>query len=227
MRKRSVLLLSAFAATLSFHSLAQEPAADAKGEAKGEAKKPADAKPAPPKPATAPAPAPAAAPAPVEAAPLPAADAPPPAAQGTEQPELAPEAGTLPQAQPGLTPLPVWPEPSEDAAALKRQGAERPGNKPKPGSAVFAEDWWTHTRPILEWHGSFRARGELFYKFHLGRNDPASSALFPRPADHYYTPRLNSNLLVPAGSQSCTSTPTGTSRCDDNTNAGANLRFRL
>jgi len=126
-----------------------------------------------------------------------------------------------------LTPLPVWPEPSEDAAALKRQGAERPGSKPSSGTAVFAEDWWTHTRPILEWHGSFRARGELFYKFHLGRNEVPSAMLFPRPADHYYEPRVGLNVQPPYGSQSCTSGATGTARCDDNTNAGANLRFRL
>jgi uncharacterized protein (TIGR04551 family) len=233
MRKRSVLLLSAFSASALFHSLPSlaQPAP--------EAKKPApEAKPAEPKPAAAPAPAPAAAPAPPAAPP---ADAPPPAAEGTEEPDAAPEpAGSLPQAQPGLNPLPVWPEPSEDAAALKRQGAERPGAaKPNGGNAVFAEDWWTHTRPVLEWHGSFRARGELFYKFHLGRNDPAATALFPRPADHQYTAIVGSTeqtankpgafLCTPSETGSGTSTAfkDATHGCDDNTNAGANLRFRL
>jgi uncharacterized protein (TIGR04551 family) len=255
MRKRSVLRLSAFAATLSFHALAQQPAAEAKKPA-------ADAKPVEPKPApppaaapapAAPAPAPAApapaapapaapapaAPAPATPAPAPAGDAPAPApaADGSEEPEVAAEPGTLPQAQPGLSPLPVWPEPSEDAAALKRQGAERPGSKPSPGTAVFAEDWWTHTRPILEWHGSFRARGELFYKFHLGRNDPPASALFPRPADHYYQPQVGLSTAAPYGAALCTPSEVGNGssdafkdanqRCNDNTNAGANLRFRL
>lgn len=133
-----------------------------------------------------------------------------------------------------MNPLPVWPEPAEDAAALKRQGAERPGAaKPAGGNAVFAEDWWTHTRPILEWHGSFRARGELFYKFHLGRNDPRASALFPRPADHYYTPVAGVSGATPVGNNRlCTDSDMGGSSsrlrsCDDNTNAGANLRFRL
>jgi uncharacterized protein (TIGR04551 family) len=234
MRKRSVLLLSAFAASFSFHGIAQAqaqaPAADAKKPA-------AEPKPAEPKPATAPA-APAA-PAPSPAAPAAGEPAPapelPPAAAGTEEPEAEPEpAGSLPQAQPGLAPLPVWPEPSEDAAALKRQGAERPGAKPSAGDAVFAEDWWTHTRPILEWHGSFRARGELFYKFHLGRVDAPQDALFPRPADHYYD--VNGQDRSNVGAALCTPSETGGGSsafkdanrgCNDNTNAGANLRFRL
>jgi uncharacterized protein (TIGR04551 family) len=130
----------------------------------------------------------------------------------------------LPQAQPGLAPLPIWPEPSEDAAALKRQGTERPKAKPAAGDAVFAEDWWTHTRPILEWHGSLRARGELFYKLHLGRRDDVSTALFPRPADHFYIQNANGRELGETGARLCGS---GTSNCDDNTNAGANMRFRL
>lgn len=147
-------------------------------------------------------------------------------------------AGALPQAQPGLQPLPVWPEPSEDAAALKRQGAERPGAaKQSSSSPVFAEDWWTHTRAILEWHGSFRARGELFYKFHLGRRDLPSVALFPRPYDHYYTPLNRVDVGEVRGARLCTPDEAGTGSedgfadadqgCDDNTNAGANLRFRL
>jgi uncharacterized protein (TIGR04551 family) len=234
MRKRSVLLVSAFSATVCFyslHSLAQ-PAP--------EVKKPApEAKPAEPKPATAPA----AAPAPVAPVPAPPAaapgeaPAPAPAAEGSEEPDAAGEpAGSLPQAQPGLNPLPVWPEPSDDAAALKRQGAERPGTaKPSGSNAVFAEDWWTHTRPILEWHGSFRARGELFYKFHLGRLDAPESALFPRPADHYYTftgqKSGSSGVLLctpdEVGSGTSTAFKDANRNCDDNTNAGANLRFRL
>jgi uncharacterized protein (TIGR04551 family) len=140
----------------------------------------------------------------------------------------------LPQAQPGLSPLPAWPEPAEDGAALKRQGAERPSApKPAAGTAVFAEDWWTHTRPILEWHGSFRARGELFYKFHLGRHDAPLDALFPRPVTHGYRSIGDS----PYGPSLCTPDEVGSGEessfdkanrsCDDNTNAGANLRFRL
>jgi len=234
MRKRSVLLLSAFSATLSFHALAQTTPEPKKPAA--EAKKPADTKPADAKPVE---PKPAAPAAPAGAADAPAA-APAPAADSTEEPEAAPEpAGALPQAQPGLAPLPVWPEPAEDTAALKRQGAERPGaTKPGAGNAVFAEDWWTHTRPILEWHGSFRARGELFYKFGLGRHDVPSASLFPRPADQYYSvtnPRAV-GTTGNFGSHSCTPSDVGSGTsnafkdqgaCEDNTNAGANMRFRL
>lgn len=237
MRKRSALLVSAFSASLSFAAFAQ-PAPDAKkpAPAAAEAKKPAPPAPAEPKPATVPAAAPApAAPAPAAAEPAPT-EAPAPAAEATEAPDAAPEpAGALP-AQPGLQPLPVWPEPSDDAAALKRQGAERPGATKRGSSdAVFAEDWWTHTRPILEWHGQLRARGELFYKFHLGRKDDPSGALFPRPADHYYSPVSPSNQAV--GSNLCTPKDNGSgsadgygdanSYCTDNTIAGANMRFRL
>jgi uncharacterized protein (TIGR04551 family) len=262
MRKRSALLLSAFSASLSFHSLAQPappPAEPKKPAATPDAKKPAtEAKPAEPKPPVAPAPAgaaPAAPPATAPAAPTPAPapggapapgvapaappaaePAPAPAVEGTEAPDAEAEpAGSLP-AQPGLTPLPVWPEPAADSAALKRQGAERPGAKPQSGSAVFAEDWWTHARPIIEWHGQFRARGELFYKFHLGRINSPGTSLFPRPIDHYYVPH-DANDTLGIGPQLCTPDERGigaesgfesaTLGCDDNTNAGANLRFRL
>lgn len=217
MRKRSVLLLSAFGTSLSFHSLAQ-PAPEEKGQLP-------DATPVEPRPAPTPATAPAATP---PEAPAPAGDA--GARDGS--------AGALPQAQPGLSPLPVWPEPSEDAAALKRQGTERPGpSKAKPNSAVFSEDWWTHSRPILEWHGSFRARGELFYKFHLGRVDFPSLAVFPRPADNAYVPRTGATEGARLGADLCTPSENGSGSssafkdakqgCSDNTNAGANLRFRL
>jgi uncharacterized protein (TIGR04551 family) len=227
MRKRSVLLLSALASTFSLNAWAQAPAADGKKPAAEP--KPAEQKPAPQPGAAQPAPpaaAPPAPPAPAPPAPVtPTAPDPLPAVEATEEPSVGQEpADAMPQAQPGLTPLPIWPEPSEDAAALKRQGTERPKSKPAAGDAVFAEDWWTHTRPVLEWHGSLRARGELFYKFHLGRRDPLGSELFPRPADHYYTPQSNGQDRTAVGAQLCGS---GTSNCDDNTNAGANMRFRL
>jgi len=226
MRKRSVLLVSAFSATALFHALPSlaQPAPEAK-------RPPPEAKPIEPKPAVAPtpAPAPAAAPAATPAA------APAPAADDTDEPVATAEpAGSLPATppQPGLSALPVWPEPAEDAAALKRQGTERPGAAKPNANTVFAEDWWSHTRPILEWHGSFRARGELFYKFHLGRLDPQTTTLFPRPADHYYTPVVGNTPkgeLANAGNNKCdvAGYKAGAGPCDDNTNAGANLRFRL
>lgn len=227
MRKRSVLLLSAFAATLSVHGFAQEPAAAPKKPAAEP--KPAEAKP--------PAPAAPAVPAALPEAEPTTAEPDEPADESAEEPSAAPEPSALPQTQPGFTPLPVWPEPSEDTAALKRQGAQRPTSKPNAGGAVFAEDWWTHTRPILEWHGSFRARGELFYKFHLGRSDERDQSLFPRPTDHYYTPRAGLADVQAVGPQLCTpgevdsgssdAFRNATQGCKDNTNAGANLRFRL
>src|SRR4051794_24791762 len=101
-----------------------------------------------------------------EAAPRGAADAPQPNAPAAAE---APEAETeedapaaAPAPAPGtptgsFTPLPAWPEPGNDAAELKRQNSERPTDAAgKRGeSAVFAEDWWAHARPVLELHGNF------------------------------------------------------------------------
>src|SRR4029079_11884531 len=87
--------------------------------------------------------------------------------------------------------MPLWPEPSSDAQDLERQGDGRP--KPKTMEEVtekdhvYAEDWWSHARPVLELHGYFRVRAQLEHKFGLGRIDPRNSAMWPRPADDAYT----------------------------------------
>ena len=54
--------------------------------------------------------------------------------------------------------------PAGDQAKLLKQGSERPTNDGTIGarpSEVYSEDWWAHTRPIIELHGYFRTRGEL------------------------------------------------------------------
>jgi uncharacterized protein (TIGR04551 family) len=146
---------------------------------------------------------------------------------------LAPAPGT-PSA--GFNPLPAWPEPSSDAAELRRQNAERPRDAAdKAGEhEVFAEDWWAHARPILELHGNFRVRAELFYQFSLGRRDTPGNALWPQPADNYFTSTAN---VASTGQSVCTQdeTNSGTDTtpmnakygCKSGTQAGANLRFRL
>jgi uncharacterized protein (TIGR04551 family) len=113
-------------------------------------------------------------------------------------------------------------------------GRERPAAARKNDDTdVFAEDWWSHARPILELHGNFRVRAEMFYRFSLGRIDNPSDALWPRPPDNPYTDltgnsRYGANLCTfeESGRGSSTDTQDLTG-CKNNTQAGANLRFRL
>jgi uncharacterized protein (TIGR04551 family) len=107
---------------------------------------------------------------------------------------------------------------------------------------VFSEDWWGNARPVIQLHGYFRTRGELYHNFSLGRssssilNPPNQSAalqrgtaaggdqqfLFPLPIDNSYTAVNGSNgkTVAVCGSN-------GTSNCFDKTETSANLRLRL
>jgi uncharacterized protein (TIGR04551 family) len=87
---------------------------------------------------------------------------------------------------------------------------------------VFAEDWWTHARPVLELHGYFRVRAELFHGFALGRIDSPENALWPQPADNSYVDQLPG---TPHVVRACD--PASTALCDDKTQSGADMRFRL
>lgn len=194
-------------------SLAQTPAAPPK-PARPEATPPAEATPPP-------------TPAPADVAP--AAAEPPPA-------ELPPAATPAPPpaARPSLTPLPAFPEPSNDTGTLKGMGGERPAAARKTDDTdVFAEDWWSHARPILELHGNFRVRAEMFYRFSLGRVDDPSKSIWPRPPDNPYTDytgqgRYAINLCTYEESGRGSSTDTqNLTGCKNNTQAGANIRFRL
>jgi uncharacterized protein (TIGR04551 family) len=199
----------------------------------------AQPKPAPAAPEAAPPAAAEPAPAPAKASPAPAASerAPAgvvaaPAADDATPAPVAPAPGTP---SGSFAPLPSWPEPGNDAAELRRQNAERPSEAPKSGEhEVFAEDWWTHARPLLEMHGNFRVRAEMFYQFALGRKDaPASAALWPQPPGNSF----NANTGGPQGPNLCTQDETGngsstsgtqaTYSCKSGTQAGANLRLRL
>src|SRR5450432_2060220 len=203
-------------------------APDAAPKATPEAPKPTDAakpKPSDAKPSDAP-------------SPVPAPDS---ATTPDTAGETTPEALPLPAAPApgtpsgGFNPLPAWPEPGTDAAELKRQNSERPREAGgKSGEhEVFAEDWWTHARPLLELHGNFRVRAELFYQFSLGRRDAPANALWPQPADNYFVDTGS----ITHGASTCTedeantgtdTTPTNANQhCKSGTQAGANLRFRL
>src|SRR6185436_19087397 len=120
---------------------------------------------------------------------------PPPAAQPDDEegdegdappaprPQPTPPPGTT-RAAPGLAPGTLWPEPAEDAQKLQpgKPQAGASGAAPAEGQ-VWAEDWWSHARPIFEIHGYYRLRAELFHNFSLGRIDAPHEALWPMPAD--------------------------------------------
>ncbi|HZF48062.1 MAG TPA: TIGR04551 family protein [Polyangiaceae bacterium] len=120
----------------------------------------------------------------------------------------------------------VAPDPDRDAKALEKQGNERPTatkDPAAPTSEVFAEDWWSHARPTFEFHGYYRLRAELFHTFDLGRRDAPENQLWPHPIDDYY------NVLGggPQGPDLCGNSPLGREPCEEHTQAGANMRFRL
>jgi uncharacterized protein (TIGR04551 family) len=97
----------------------------------------------------------------------------------------------------------------------------------KPGD-VFAEDWWKFGRPILELHGYFRTRAEMLHNFALGRQDRPEMALWAQPADStyadWYNGQTNPHYLSLCGDDA--NTPAA-KNCENKTQAGANLRFRL
>ena len=84
-------------------------------------------------------------------------------------------------------------DPSTDQQKLVQQGRERPtadGSVGARPSEVYSEDWWAHTRPIVEVHGYFRTRGELFHNFALGRHpglDGDGQNLWAQPRDNTFT----------------------------------------
>ncbi|MDX2055358.1 MAG: TIGR04551 family protein [Polyangiaceae bacterium] len=188
-----------------------------------------EAAPAPPPPADAPAPPSAddAAAAPVDPSAEAAPAAPPSEAQPSEPtpPQPGPEAA--PPSDNRLKLTPSMPEAADRVATPDEEAA------PQPKSRIFAEDWWSHARPIFELHGNFRVRAELFNKFALNRHDAQASAIWPQPADNVYTPITSGE---PVGPAKCTPDEAGTGGetspntlvpCKNNTQAGANLRFRL
>ncbi|XXX72788.1 TIGR04551 family protein [Sorangium sp. So ce134] len=145
-----------------------------------------------------------------------------------------PAAAREPLMPPADTAAPAAPEPARPAAsegptaATAAEGTERKATQGEIGarpSEVYAEDWWSHARPTFEFHGYYRLRWELFNSFALGRLDPRDRALWPQPADNSYNQAHAVNLCNPSESTS------GGSRdfewCKSDTQAGANMRFRL
>jgi uncharacterized protein (TIGR04551 family) len=126
------------------------------------------------------------------------------------------------------------PDPERDAAALLAQGKPEtrpaPSNKAEVGakpSEVYAEDWWSHARPTIDLHGYYRVRAELFHQFALGRRDVAGTELWPQPPDHQYTDIKGGAHQIALCGSDPTGKPEDLEACDNNTNAGANMRLRL
>src|SRR5580692_3388893 len=164
-------------------------------------------------------PAPAASSAPASSAPAPGAT-PPPASGADERPRLT------------ATPMAVSPaaiNPARDQQALAAQGAQRPPDTGEIGASpqdVFTDDWWGRVRPVVELHGYYRVRGQLFQNLDLGRhssslqgNDP--QFLAPVPLDQSYFGPKGSPYPV----QLCGAT--GNQTCHDETETGADMRLRL
>ncbi len=123
-------------------------------------------------------------------------------------------------------------DPAKDQQKLRDQGRERPTADGSIGARptdVYSEDWWAHTRPILELHGYFRTRGELYHNFALSRhNAPGGDSaqnLWAQPQDHSYTDSNGQRRQVLLCGDPNASGQFA--ECYDKSQAHANLRLRL
>ncbi|HRG97592.1 MAG TPA: TIGR04551 family protein [Polyangiaceae bacterium] len=142
-----------------------------------------------------------------------------PTARGNLMPAASPAGAVT------VAPSAPAPDPDQDQRKLVAQGEARPDESAVAGvpSSVFSDDWWGRTRPVLELHGYFRTRGELFHNFALGRFDnPGDEAnLWAHPLDHTYNDKTGAARTV----NQCGDN--GTDPCFDKTQASANMRLRL
>jgi uncharacterized protein (TIGR04551 family) len=124
--------------------------------------------------------------------------------------------------------------PAHDQQQLSAQGTQRPSLSGEPVAnpqEVFSDDWWSHARPVIDIHGYFRTRAELFHNFSLGRHNSSTlpgvtgdpQYLWPIPLDQGYQGVGNAGQTVAV----CGSTATPNGTCNDKTESGANMRFRL
>lgn len=152
---------------------------------------------------------------------------------GPTGPAANPPSATPTPAPPAASPI----NPARDQQELTGQGAQRPESGELSSTQIFSEDWWTRARPLIELHGFFRTRAELFQNFSLGRqnssfqgNDP--QYLWPQPIDESYTSISASGRTqgpyVSAVACGKVSLPqNGFLPCFDKTESGANMRLRL
>jgi uncharacterized protein (TIGR04551 family) len=146
--------------------------------------------------------------------------------------EPAPNTAAGPLLPAGLAPT------AESAPAAAVSPTEK---TEKADDAVLAEDWWSHARPILELHGYFRTRAEMFHNFSLGRLSAPEQALWTMPADNRYSTGNSGSTGGPYGPSLCTPGESdevpGDSNaavksntiyaCKNKNQSGANLRFRV
>jgi uncharacterized protein (TIGR04551 family) len=176
--------------------------------------------------------------APAQPAPAPAPNAPsqpnnanvPPAAPAPPSPAPEPRPTLIPPSNAGPATVVAPAGPARDGQDLSAPAATRPpdtGEIAPPDREVFSEDWWGRVHPVVELHGYFRTRAELFQNLGLGRHGSAFQQsdpqyLAPLPLDQSYQPAAtlngaNVNLCGPIGRQVCY----------DETESGANMRLRL
>jgi uncharacterized protein (TIGR04551 family) len=146
-----------------------------------------------------------------------------PTTTATTRPSLVP---SLVPTAPIATSKPPPPPPAATqapaaSAASTAPEAAKPSDDLSNPNEVFSEDWWGRTRPVLEMHGYFRTRAELYHNFTLGRHDIPSQALWPQPIDNSYQDSSGTfhNLSLCGDS--------GGAPCKDQTESSANLRFRI
>jgi len=172
--------------------------------------------------------------------------APAPASTGATGP-VAPAPGTgparpslIPPAAPAVAPSPAAAtptiNPARDQLDLATQGAIHPTGGEMAGAPqeVFSDDWWGKARPVIELHGYFRTRAQLFQDLFLGRHssslqgtDPEGQYLANIPVDQSYT-QLNGtshNAVACGPAQQPNGLPT--QNCYDKTESSANVRLRL
>jgi uncharacterized protein (TIGR04551 family) len=148
---------------------------------------------------------------------------------GDEPPLLPPDAETEPEEEPEPAPAKGQPKPEAAETAPKKPAAAAEAKKPTPkgdstesDTYVFAEDWWMGARPVFEIHGYYRVRAEFLSHFALGRKDTPANVLWPQPADNDYIDTAGNRNVVDICGEPLENAP-----CDNNVQAGANMRFRL
>ena len=169
---------------------------------------------------------------PNDRAPAGARDARPSLLPDTTSPTPAPAAPNPAATSPSAPTITV--NPARDERELAGQGAQRPtaGELAANPQEVFSDDWWGKARPIVEVHGYFRTRAELFHNLFLGRHNSTvqgndSAFLFPIPVDRGYIQLNGSAVSVNVCGNASSTVPSPNSNCADQTETGANLRLRL
>lgn len=115
---------------------------------------------------------------------------------------------------------------SEPAPSLATKSPQQADDASK--DAILAEQWWSHSRPIIEIHGYFRTRAEMFHNFSLGRVNSPEQQLWPKPSDHYYGPLASGGSSAATGADVCgAADSTSSGACSNKTQSSANLRLRL